>query len=124
MSISKATLSLSLLLAALPLAASPALAGTTATTSANGQDLYQQSCAMCHGNDGKGSIPGTPDFTKPGGINILSQSDAVLVQRVLDGYSSPGSQMAMPPMKNQLSAAQVQSIIDYMRNTFGAPSGK
>lgn len=122
MSISRATISLSLLLAALPLAASPAFAGTTSTAAPNGQNLYQQNCAMCHGNDGKGSVPGTPDFTKPGGT--LAQSDDLLVQRVLNGYSSPGSQMAMPPMKSQLDASQVKAILDYMHKAFGVPSGK
>jgi len=117
MSIYKASLSLSLLFAALPLAA----AQQATSMSVSGQKLYTQSCAMCHGDDGKGAIPGAPDFTKPGGI--LAQSDTVLVQRVLDGYSSPGTQMAMPAMKGQLDASQVKAILDYMHKAFGVPSG-
>lgn len=72
---------------------------------------------MCHGADGKGGVPGAPDFTKAGGV--LAQSDSVLVPRVLNGYSSPGSQMAMPPMKGQLNSEQVEEILEYMRDTFG-----
>lgn len=28
-----------------------------------GEELYQDQCAVCHGSDGTGGLPGTPDFT-------------------------------------------------------------
>lgn len=93
------------------------LPALSAAATSGGATLYSQDCAMCHGADGKGGVPGAPDFTKAGGV--LAQSDSVLVQRVLDGYSSPGAQMAMPPMKGQLSSEQVEEILEYMHKAFG-----
>lgn len=95
-------------------------ATSRASSSQSGQSLYSQDCAMCHGADGKGGVPGAPDFTKAGGV--LAQSDTVLAQRVLDGYSSPGAQMAMPPMKGQLNSEQVEEILEYMHKAFGVPA--
>lgn len=113
MNVRKASLSLPLLLGVAALAAPAAIAAS----GDSGQSLYAQHCAMCHGADGKGGVPGAPDFTKAGGV--LAQSDSVLAQRILDGYSSEGSPMAMPPMKGQVTAAQVHEILEYMHETFG-----
>ncbi len=118
MSIYKASFSVSLLLAAASLAAGPAFASSSDT----GQSLYAQSCAMCHGTNGKGAIPGAPDFTKAGGV--LAQSDAVLTKRILNGYEAPGASMAMPHMKGQVNKAQVHEILEYMHKAFGVPAAK
>lgn len=108
------SVSLALLLTAAIFAASPAAAASS------GKALYAQHCAMCHGANGKGGVPGAPDFNKPGGV--LTNSDSVLTQRVLNGYKSSGSPMAMPPMKGQLSASQVHEILEYLHKTFGVSS--
>lgn len=118
MSICKVSLSFSLLLAAASLAAGPAYA----SSSDSGQTLYAQSCAMCHGTNGKGAVPGAPDFTKPGGV--LALSDKVLTERILDGYQAPGAPMAMPHMKGQVDKAQVHEILEYMHKAFGVPAAK
>lgn len=118
MSSYKLSLSLSLLVAAVSFAATPALA-----SGESGQSLYAANCAMCHGNDGKGAISGVPDFTKPGGV--LAQSDVVLTHRILNGYKAPDSPMGMPPMQGQVNADQVHEILEYMHKAFGvkaAPS--
>ena len=108
----KVSLSISMLLATASFAAAPALASGD-----SGQSLYAASCAMCHGNDGKGALSGVPDFTKPGGV--LAQSDAVLTDRILNGYKSPDASMGMPPMKGQVNDQQVHEILEYMHKTFG-----
>ena len=108
----KLSLSVSLVVAAVSFAASPALA-----SGESGQSLYAENCAMCHGSNGKGAMPGVPNFTKPGGV--LAQSDAVLTPRILNGYKAPDSSMGMPPMKEQVNADQVHEILEYMHKTFG-----
>lgn len=117
MDLRQASISVPLLVA---IAAIPALSASAASHS--GESLYAQHCAMCHGSDGKGGVPGAPDFTKPGGV--MTQSDNVLAGRVLDGYSSPGSPMSMPPFKGQLDAQQVHEILEYMHKAFGVASTK
>jgi len=90
---------------ALPLTAAAAGSHQSAKTT------YENSCAMCHGADGKGAMPGAGDMTDPKGP--LSRPDAVLVERTLSGVGN------MPPFKGQLSREQVSAVIAYMRKAFG-----
>lgn len=76
--------------------------------------MYANSCAMCHGADGKGTMPGAGDMTDPKGP--LSHPDAVLVDRTLSGVGN------MPAFKGQLNKDQASEIIAYMRKAFGVPA--
>ena len=85
----------------------------------DGKAVYGQTCIACHGADGKGVLPGTPDFTAAGGP--LSKPDSVLLQHVISGFQSPGSPMAMPPRGGNphLSDENVHEALEYMRQQFG-----
>ena len=85
----------------------------------SGSDLYNQTCIACHGANGKGTVPGAPDFTKPEGS--LSQSDEVLVQHIVEGFQSPGSPMAMPPKggNTNLTTKDIQAVLVYLQENFG-----
>jgi len=97
--------------------------GAVAGNAPNGEQIYNQNCVACHGADGKGTIPGAPDFTAKGGV--LSNPDKLLLDRIMNGYQSPGSPMAMPPNGGNpsLSRADILAVLAYMRQTFGV-SGK
>ena len=58
----------------------------SAANIAAGRQVYQNTCAMCHGADGKGTLPGMPNFHQTGGV--LSLSDRVLFDRIEHGYKS------------------------------------
>lgn len=87
--------------------------------SLSGQEVYNQTCVACHGANGKGAVPGTPDLTKPRGA--LAQADSVLLDRITDGYKSPGSAMAMPPKGGNpsLTDNDIRAVLSYMRQRFG-----
>lgn len=102
------------------------LAGIAATMFAHmaaaqdrGQAIYEQTCVACHGADGKGAIPGVPDFTRGGGR--LSQSEDILVRHVMDGFQSPGSTMAMPAKGGNasLTEADARLVVKYLIRAFG-----
>jgi cytochrome c5 len=88
-------------------------------TGLSGKDIYSQTCVACHGANGTGAIPGTPDFTQSGGA--LSKSDDELVRNITAGFQSPGSSMAMPAKGGNpdLNAADVRAVLDYLREGFG-----
>lgn len=44
----------------------------------DGQGIYAQTCVACHGADGKGTIPGVPDFTSED--SPLAKSDTELLR--------------------------------------------
>jgi len=95
-----------------------AAADTTAVSTLSGEDIYLQTCIACHGADGKGTVPGAPDFTSPDGP--LSQSDEVLVQHITEGFKSKGSPMAMPPKggNSSLNNNDIQAVLQYMKENF------
>lgn len=98
-------------------------AGTSSsqTTSAalDGKTIYGKTCVACHGPDGSGVLPGVPDFTASDGP--LTKSDDTLIQHIAEGFQSPGAPMAMPAKGGNpdLSAADVQAVLEYLRENFG-----
>jgi len=83
-----------------------------------GEKVFKTTCFACHGPNGKGLVPGTPDLT--GSKSPLKQDSAVLKKRIIEGYQSAGSPLAMPPKGGnpQLTEAEVDAVIVYMKNTF------
>lgn len=84
-----------------------------------GKETFEKTCIACHGADGKGAFPGTPDFTSSDGA--LSKTDDVLIDHISNGFQSPGSPMAMPPKGGNpnLNNADIRAVLEYIRKTFG-----
>ncbi len=84
-----------------------------------GRETYEKTCIACHGAEGKGAFPGTPDFTDSGGA--LSKPDDVLINHITNGFQSPGSPMAMPPKGGNpnLTAKDITAVLKHIRKTFG-----
>ena len=101
--------------------ASLVLLGSTQTTAlaADGKGLYEATCIACHGAKAQGAIPGVPDLAKGG---RLTKPDAELAANIVNGFQSKGSPMAMPPKGGNpdLTAADVQALVTYMRALTGA----
>ncbi len=85
----------------------------------DGQAIYNKTCIACHGGNGKGLLPGVPDFTDPKGR--LSQNDEVLIKHITEGFQTPGSPMAMPAKGGNadLMAGDVRAVLAYIRKQFG-----
>ncbi len=76
-------------------------------TLATGQQIFAQSCAACHGADGKGVVQGTPDFTDPAYLATTTMAQQFEV--VTNGRG------AMPAWGNQLSEDERWAVIMYIR---------
>ncbi|PHS21773.1 MAG: cytochrome c, class I [Robiginitomaculum sp.] len=87
---------------------------------AKGKVVYEGTCVFCHGENGKGEIPGTPNFTKADGV--LAQDDAVLISHIIDGFESAGSAMPMPANGGNpdLSDEDVEDVLAYLHQAFGS----
>ncbi len=85
----------------------------------NGSDVYAQTCIACHGENGKGTVPGAPNFTRSDGP--LSQPDEVLFNHIKLGFKSPGSPLAMPPKGGNMSLTDgdIKAVLEYLRGTYG-----
>ena len=110
-----------LLLASLIPVAQSAFAADTvvpASAIAKGSTVFHNTCIACHGADGKGVLPGMPDFTQPHGV--LSLPETVLENRITNGFSSGNAPMPMPPKggNSSLTPSDVKDVIAYLRTTF------
>lgn len=85
----------------------------------NGSKVFMTTCFACHGVDGKGMLPGMPDFTKT--RDRLAQSDSVLVSHVINGFQSPGAMIPMPPRGGNpaLTEQNILDAVTYIRQQFG-----
>ena len=92
-----------------------------APLSAHGQDakqLYEQTCAMCHGTGGKGDGPTSQSFQpKPADLTVVvkDRSEAYLTKLITEGGPSVGKSPLMPSYKGILNEKQVESVVQYVK---------
>jgi len=106
---------------AIPLtAAADGVCGYTGGDPKKGDAIYHETCVACHGEDGRGAIPGTPDFTKTGG-GVLSKPHATLFEHIKNGFQEPGKPLAMPPEGGNpdLTDQDIKDVHAYLHKAFG-----
>ena len=84
-----------------------------------GEEVYKQTCIVCHGANGQGAVPGAANFTAEKGV--LSKTDNVLLAHIIKGFQTPGSVMAMPPRGGNpnLTDEDLKKALAYIRQTYG-----
>ncbi len=78
---------------------------TQPTTPASGEELYNANCAACHGTELEGGAGPPLDRTS----EASELSDARYVLRISEGRG------AMPAFADQLTSAEIDEIISYIR---------
>lgn len=92
----------------------------------HGADLYQASCASCHGADLSGQAnwkSPNPDGSYPAPPHDSSghtwhHSDIVLLEIVRDGLELPESRM--PTFGDQLTDDEILAILEFLKSNWGA----
>lgn len=80
--------------------------GVQAADVFKGAQLFTSYCAGCHGADGKGLLPGTPDFTQ--GMALM-KPDTMLVATIKSGKG------AMPAFTGILTDPNLLDVIAHLR---------
>ena len=91
-----------------------------------GQLLYEQYCAACHGASGQGQFPDAPNMPDATGRygapphnpdgHTWHHDDGLLLRYVRDGgMGDPDSFYPMPAFGSQLTDQQIVSIIGYIK---------
>lgn len=75
---------------------------------ASGKVLYEQACAVCHGMDGVGTLPGTQDFTEKEFTDSLRANSGQYLCIVAEGLN------AMPGWKETLSMEEMWQALTYI----------
>lgn len=93
----------------------------------SGGQLYQQSCAICHGAEGKGNGPAaaalTPkptDLTNHDYMKTLTNEQMLKVLKL--GGVGIGKSPLMPPTGASLNEQQLKSLVTFMRALHEATS--
>ena len=89
--------------------------GNTETLAANGEEVYNTSCASCHQANGQG-VPGT--FPAIKGSPIVTGEKSKHIDVVLNGSGE-----MMPAFGDILEAEELAAVITYQRNAFGNDIG-
>jgi mono/diheme cytochrome c family protein len=87
-----------------------------------GAKLYEQHCAACHGDQGKGVAGAYPSLA--GNRSVTMPVTQNLVQVVLNGGFPPATRghprpFGMPPFAPVLSDADVADVLTYIRAAWG-----
>lgn len=75
-----------------------------------GQELYADQCAACHGADGSGGLPNTPDFTNPS-VGLELETETASIFCVLAEGTG-----AMPGFQRTLSDEQRWQVLTYLQS--------
>lgn len=84
----------------------------------HGDKIFHETCVTCHGEDGKGAVPGAPDFTAKD--SPLEKPEALLRSHIRNGFQAPGAPMAMPPKgaNPDLSDQDLLDVQQYLHKRF------
>jgi cytochrome c oxidase cbb3-type subunit 3 len=78
-----------------------------------GKPLFLQTCAACHGADGKGNPQiGAPNLAD--GIWLYSGSEAAIVEAITKGRGTAGAVSRMPAHKDLLDDGKIQLLTAYV----------
>lgn len=93
--------------------------GTISDRSRRGKSIYTQTCAVCHGDQGRGALwgqsslnPPPRDFTSAAARRELSRARMIAAV----SHGRPGT--AMAAFGGQLNPADIEAVVDYVQTTF------
>jgi len=79
------------------------------------EQIYIQTCFVCHGDDGSGNMPGVPDLAE--NKKLMYEENSVIVKRMTSGIQTSGN-LSMPAKGGNpdLTDKQLLSVLVYVKN--------
>ncbi|MCK0135482.1 cbb3-type cytochrome c oxidase subunit II [Arenibacter sp. S6351L] len=91
--------------------------GEQNNTALNGGNLYKQTCAVCHQDNGKGVVGAFPPLA--GSPIVNDENPELMIKIILQGYDARSEFASMQPFADQLSDAEIAAIATHERNSWG-----
>jgi mono/diheme cytochrome c family protein len=86
--------------------------------------IYQESCSVCHGDDGKGARWGQESLSaKPRDFTSAASAAELTRDRMIVSVTNGRPGTPMPGFESQLSQQQIAGIVDYVRARFMTDAG-
>jgi len=81
-----------------------------------GRSVFAANCVMCHGDSGKGDGRAAKLYNpRPSDLTASSKTDLYKTTIIRKGGAYVGRSMVMPAWGNELSEAQIQDVVAYLR---------
>ena len=96
------------------LVGSVALSSPTITCAANGQEIFGEHCASCHGVDGKAKTPAGKKLR----VKDLTGSklpDPDIEKQIVNGTLDAKGNARMPEFKTKLSPEEIAALVAYVK---------
>lgn len=90
------------------------LAGSVNAEELSAEQIYIQSCIVCHGDDGSGNMPGVPDLAD--NKKLLIEENSVILKRIKSGIQTSGN-LSMPAKGGNpdLTDKELLSVLVYTK---------
>jgi mono/diheme cytochrome c family protein len=87
------------------------------------ETLYQESCSVCHGDDGRGAVWGQASLSvPPRNFRTAEARQELTRERMIASVTAGRPGTPMPGFGTQLSLAEITAIVDWIRAEFMVPA--
>jgi len=100
-----------------------ALFGTAdADESIDAERIYQESCSVCHGDDGRGAVWGQASLSvPPRNFRTAESREELTRERMIASVTAGRPGTPMPGFGTQLSIPEITAVVDWVRAEFMTP---
>lgn len=93
--------------------------GIVGESGSSGKSIYALTCSVCHGEDGSGAVWGRKSLNPPP-VNFRLQDRVrdLPRERMIHSVTHGRPGTAMTAFNSQLSADEIESVVDYIRQAF------
>lgn len=93
--------------------------GIVGESGSTGQTIYALTCSVCHGEDGSGALWGRTSLNPPPvNFRVQDRIRDLPRERMIHSVTNGRPGTAMTAYETQLSAEEIASVVDYIRENF------
>jgi mono/diheme cytochrome c family protein len=93
-----------------------------AEESIDAERIYQESCSVCHGDDGRGAVWGQASLSvPPRNFRTAESREELTRERMIASVTAGRPGTPMPGFGTQLSIPEITAVVDWVRTAFMTP---
>lgn len=97
-------------------------AAADAQQSIDAESIYEESCSVCHGDDGRGAVWGQASLSvPPRNFRTVEARQELSRERMIASVTAGRPGTPMPGFGTQLSIPEIMAVVDWIREQFMVP---